>query len=168
MSEFSRNASLPDGLQFYCKKCFSQRAAATYRRKRERAGFTVTARRQDPEGHKYCPRCTTLLPHARFSKAPRQAGGLNAWCKECVAAKARETRFLKVYGLTLAQRDALIDSQDGLCAICQKREAVHVDHDHATGQVRGVLCFQCNAALGQVADSSETLRRMIDYVERTS
>jgi hypothetical protein len=168
VSAFSKNASQPDGLQFYCKQCYSLRSAAAYRRKRERAGRTVRVRRQDPEGYKFCPRCSTVHPHARFSKAPKQPGGLNAWCKVCVAAKARETRFLKVYGLTLEERDAMIAAQGGVCAICEKHEAVHVDHDHATGAVRGVLCFRCNAALGQVADSSETLRRMIDYIERTS
>ena len=168
MAEFSRNASRPDGLQHYCKACYSVRAAATYRRRRERDGFTVRVRPDVPEGHKYCPRCEQVKPHADFTRHRQQAGGFASYCKPCKAQVDNERRVQRVYGLSLAEIEAMVEAQGGLCAVCGKRPAKHVDHDHATGRVRGVLCFQCNAALGQVEDSTDTLRSMIDYIERTS
>ncbi|GAU66220.1 endonuclease [Streptomyces sp. NBRC 110611] len=65
----------------------------------------------------------------------------------------------------MAERDALIKGQRGLCVICLDAEPVHVDHDHETGKVRGVLCFSCNAALGQFKDRPDVLRRAAKYLE---
>jgi len=59
----------------------------------------------------------------------------------------------------------LLTRQNGNCAICLRRPAVHVDHDHATANIRGMLCFRCNAGLGQLDDSPVTLRRAADYLE---
>lgn len=52
------------------------------------------------------------------------------------------------YGITVEQRDAMVASQGGTCAICRGAMArAVVDHDHATGKVRGVLCHACNVKL---------------------
>ena len=57
------------------------------------------------------------------------------------------------YGLTPEDVDRMFAEQGGLCAICREAPAVqHVDHDHATNRVRGLLCFNCNGALGQFRD----------------
>lgn len=168
ISAFRKNAARPDGLSFYCRECFKTRDNEGYRRRRQAAGFEVRPKRLVPEGYKYCPRCEEVKSHDEFTPHRQQAGGLASYCKVCKGRMDSAARFRKIYGLTIEERDALIEAQSGVCAICEKHEAVHVDHDHVTGSVRGVLCFRCNAALGQVADSSETLRRMIDYIERTS
>lgn len=55
--------------------------------------------------------------------------------------------------------------QDGLCAICRTAPAVHVDHDHETGAVRALLCFNCNGGLGQFKDDPYLLRMAAFYVE---
>jgi hypothetical protein len=60
----------------------------------------------------------------------------------------------------------LLRSQGGLCAICRVAPAVHVDHDHATGTVRGMLCFPCNAAIGHLRDDPATVRRAAAYLEK--
>lgn len=69
--------------------------------------------------------------------------------------------------MTEAERDELIASQMGVCLVCLSAPAVHVDHDHETGKVRGVLCFSCNAALGQFKDRPDVIRRAAAYVEGT-
>ena len=56
-------------------------------------------------------------------------------------------------------------AQGGLCAICRQAPAVHVDHDHATGTVRGLLCFPCNAAIGHLRDDPQIMRRAAAYLE---
>ncbi|MGY1840686.1 MULTISPECIES: endonuclease domain-containing protein [unclassified Modestobacter] len=53
-----------------------------------------------------------------------------------------------------------------MCAVCREAPAVHVDHDHVTGAVRDLLCFNCNGGLGQFRDDEQLLRAAADYVER--
>jgi hypothetical protein len=62
----------------------------------------------------------------------------------------------------------MLAAQHGVCAICQTAQAIHVDHDHRTGQIRGLLCLRCNAALGQLADDPLVLRRAARYLERST
>lgn len=70
-----------------------------------------------------------------------------------------------LYGLTEDGFVAMMSMQDGLCAICDKGlEAPHVDHDHATGQIRGLLCSKCNHLLGNACDNTDTLARAIQYL----
>ncbi|WMX49060.1 endonuclease VII domain-containing protein [Streptomyces roseicoloratus] len=61
----------------------------------------------------------------------------------------------------------MIASQDGLCAICMAAPAIHVDHCHETGRVRGVLCFNCHSAIGTLGDDPDRIRRAISYLEGT-
>ncbi|WP_435853944.1 endonuclease VII domain-containing protein [Streptomyces sparsogenes] len=68
-------------------------------------------------------------------------------------------------GITEAERDALVVSRAGVCCICLSAPAAHVDHCHEKGRVRGVLCFSCNAALGQFKDRPDVTRRAATYLE---
>jgi len=80
----------------------------------------------------------------------------------------RSYHLKRRYGITAAEADAMVESQGGLCAICQERPAAHVDHDHVFGNVRGMTCFNCNGGLGQFRDRIDILRKAIDYLERTT
>jgi hypothetical protein len=62
----------------------------------------------------------------------------------------------------------MIAVQLGICVICLKAPAAHVDHCHTTGKVRGVLCFNCNSALGELGDAPNALSRAISYLEGNS
>lgn len=60
----------------------------------------------------------------------------------------------------------MLKEQGGLCLICQRDLAGkgHVDHDHKTGEVRGILCFPCNGGLGQFQEDTAVLSRAIEYL----
>ena len=60
----------------------------------------------------------------------------------------------------------MLEAQGGLCAVCRTAPAAHVDHDHGTGEVRELLCFNCNGGLDQFKDDPAVLRAAADYVER--
>ena len=83
-------------------------------------------------------------------------------------AKEQDWQLRRRYGITLAKYTSLLRAQGNRCAICDdapsKSSDWHVDHDHATGAVRGILCRHCNRALGAVRDNVETLRRAIAYL----
>jgi hypothetical protein len=77
----------------------------------------------------------------------------------------------KSFGLSVEDYDALLASQGGVCAICGKHpndapKRFHVDHDHATGAVRGILCHTCNQGLGQFKDDVARMRAAVAYLER--
>jgi hypothetical protein len=59
----------------------------------------------------------------------------------------------------------LFAEQGGACAICGARDPEHVDHDHVTGWIRGILCFNCNGGLGRLRDGVEYLAKAITYLK---
>jgi hypothetical protein len=157
---FAANRSKLDGLQDRCREC----GAEAYRRRREAQGKKV--RRVDvPEGHKHCLGCDEVKPWSEWHRNATASDGLSTRCKACRAAKGRSDYLKRQYGITQAERDELIASQGGVCCICLSAPAAHVDHCHETGRVRGVLCFSCNAALGQFKDRPDVMRRAATYVE---
>ncbi|MEU9109534.1 endonuclease VII domain-containing protein [Streptomyces xanthophaeus] len=150
-----------DGLQVYCRPC-----VAAYHQERQKAkGRNVRPRVPAPEGHKYCRRCGEVKPHSAWDRNKTASDGLSTRCKTCRAAEGRAGHLKRSHGMTEAQRDEMIAAQGGLCLICLKAPAVHVDHCHATGKVRGVLCFNCNSAIGKLGEDPDTLRRAISYLE---
>ena len=166
-SEFGTNRRNPDGLAWYCKLCFRRRTSEYYVKKRAAEGREVRHRVR-VSGAKRCAACSEIKPLSEFHRARSQSGGYNCYCKTCRKAMGAESHLRRSYGMTNAEFQAMVDAQGGLCAICVERPAVHVDHDHKTGQVRGVLCFPCNAALGQFRDRTDLLARAASYLETTT
>jgi hypothetical protein len=128
-----------------------------------------------PSGHKWCPDCSTVLPLTDFVRTVASASGYSAYCKPCHNARSRASRekvggsrsyhLTRRYGITAAEADYLLDRQQGLCAICKVAPAAHVDHDHETGAVRALLCFNCNGGLGQFRDDPLALHAAAYYVQ---
>ena len=83
----------------------------------------------------------------------------------------KDYELKKRYGISLKEYYQRLSSQNGLCAICgssvsETRRRFHVDHDHKTGEIRGILCHRCNVALGMVQDNIKILSLMIKYLEK--
>ncbi|WP_327307573.1 endonuclease VII domain-containing protein [Streptomyces sp. NBC_01298] len=139
---------------------------ADYHRDRQISqGRKVRPRVEVPEGHKVCLRCGEVKPHSEWHRNATAPDGLSTRCKVCRAAEGRAGHLKRAYGMTEADRDEMIAAQGGVCCICLKAPAVHVDHCHATGRVRGVLCFNCNTAIGKLGDDPDAARRVVSYLE---
>lgn len=80
----------------------------------------------------------------------------------------RRKYTLKKYGLTLEQFEQMFVDQRGLCAGCSEARPLVVDHCHATGKVRALLCRSCNRSLGFARDDPTLMRALAAYVERHS
>lgn len=100
------------------------------------------------------PRCAT---HARQRREIRRSSD-------------RARRLRAVYDISLEEYAAILEYQGGACYICRRakgiRKALSVDHNHETGDVRGLLCTSCNKnVLGHLRDDPEALQRAIDYLK---
>lgn len=140
VDRFTKDSSKKYGLTSWCKDC-----TAAYWKK-------VKA---DPEHRR---RRIERGKQWRLANPERNARGI------------RSATLKKKYGLTVDQYDALLLQQGGGCAICGNTEslgngALHVDHDHATGLIRGILCQPCNTGLGKFRDSEALLLRAVAYLK---
>lgn len=130
---------------------------------------------------KYCCRCQRYLPLADFTYNKSQ-GRYKSECRKCDSERAveyfrrlppekraakRRRAQLRKYGLTPYQYRELLNAFDHQCAVCGSSDrTLHVDHCHDTNRVRGILCAQCNQALGLAGDDPELLRQLADYLEQ--
>jgi hypothetical protein len=82
----------------------------------------------------------------------------------------REERLKQVYGLSVEDYDAMLERQGGVCAICKRKpeRPLFVDHCHATGKVRGLLCHGCNSALGFMCDDPRVTAAATEYLLRAA
>lgn len=83
----------------------------------------------------------------------------------------RRERGLRLnYNITIDDYNMMFESQKGCCAICgrhqsEEKKALHVDHDHETGKIRGLLCQKCNHGIGLFNDNPELLRKAAQFLE---
>lgn len=88
--------------------------------------------------------------------------------------RKRASLYKVKYGITLEQYDKMFSRQSGTCAIClsinPSGRRLHIDHNHKTGRVRGLLCYRCNAAIGYAREDrniiSEIFRYLLKYESR--
>jgi hypothetical protein len=84
---------------------------------------------------------------------------------------------LRYYGISQKEYDAMLEKQGGKCTCCGRPNSgrmkkngeydrMVIDHDHKTGKVRGLLCVQCNLALGVLDDSKERVELLLEYIQR--
>lgn len=123
-----------------------------------------------------CPRCKTRKPLVEFPRNRSKKDGRQAYCKPCYNAVIGEHKDRKYgghrnfllhlrYGIDQAHFDRLLRQQKGKCAICQIRKPRHVDHDHLTKAIRGLLCVNCNNGLGKFEDDAVLMEAAIEYLK---
>lgn len=145
LADFQKNRVMADGYGNQCKACHNEYSKRY---------------RQDPE----C-RARSKEYHAiRYRERLAENG---------YSLESRERILKKQYGITLQDYVRILVSQNQKCAICGSEtpdrggaESFDVDHDHATGKVRGLLCKHCNLMLGNAKDSTSTLESAITYLKK--
>ena len=180
LSAYYRNKRAKDGRQSACKECRSAEQQAYYTRNGDRIRATVAAyRKANPE------RVAAIQKVWREANPERVAAGKKAWAEanperaaatkkawnEANLKHVRDSMLQNVYGLSLPEDAEILEAQDNRCAICggaPKAEGrrLAVDHDHETGQVRGLLCTRCNPGLGFFMHDPERLRNAIAYLDQ--
>lgn len=137
---------------------------------------------------KFCKRCGETKELDGFYRDRAQADGLTFYCKLCCNAKVKKRqesdpeRFAagqrltswrwtlkNRYNMTETDYNAMLAAQGGGCALCHKPPGVKklpVDHDHATGATREILCDDCNKGLGNFHDDPVLLLAAADYLMR--
>lgn len=157
VGEFGQNRSTLDGLDVRCKSC--KRRKATESRERHREALRL----RQQEWRKSNPELSRQLDRARY--AENKAGR---------RSDSRARKLQEKYGLTLEQFDQMAKAQGYACAICgthpeasseRNRGTLNVDHDHATGKVRGLLCISCNLGIGHFGEDSDKLRKAMAYLD---
>ena len=115
--------------------------------------------RTDQQKHRYeCKTCTALT----VKNSPYQTS-------EQRELKRRNAAYRRKYGISLGQYEKILQDQAGCCALCgdeqqgETTKHLFVDHDHITGEVRGLLCRQCNTRLGLIDDLG--IEHVTDYLE---
>ena len=129
-----------------------------------------------------CSQCKKLLDFEHFDLDKRASNGIKSSCKKCsrdlmvnIYEKNknhyREKKLIKSYGITLKEYDNMLLEQNGVCAICENENppnsgSLAVDHNHTTGEVRGLLCIMCNRGLGNFYDNIQNLSCAIQYLSK--
>lgn len=149
LSQFYRAKGGRDGLRGDCKDCFAARRKRWYVENKDREIARVADwQRRNADRHR------------AYQQERRQ--------QPEVKRKNREGHLRRKYGMTMAEYDALLERQGGVCAICGRPPrddiSLHVDHEHETGAIRGLLCFRCNNAVGDFDDDPVVLQRAADYL----
>lgn len=136
--------------------------------------------------------CTKVVNDENFIRRSDNKLGWRRQCRACVkhrrsineyteeAIFKKSNHSLKAqFGITRDEFDTMYEDQNGECKICRKKclprglkkdynhksETMHVDHCHATGAVRGLLCGTCNTGIGMFNEDIETLNSAIEYIK---
>jgi hypothetical protein len=162
-SEFHRDRAKRDGLTSDCKSC------RNHKRKEERSGSPDRSNRhsllsKDPSTMtgvcQICGPTRIVLKNSGYGKK-----GLR--CRTPIRKHKNKTnsRLKKKYGMTLKERQAFREGK--ACAICGERtpRKLTIDHCHATGKVRGVLCFHCNFGIGIFREDTNVMKNAILYLQ---
>lgn len=109
---------------------------------------------------KLCRYCHKKKPLEQFVKDPTCKDGYRHICRLCKNAQRKKSDNLRRYGISTTELQALMQQAKGLCMLCRKKRKLHIDHDHATGRVRGLLCYRCNVFVWAVHENPQLAKSL--------
>ena len=127
---------------------------------------------------KTCTKCEVEKELTEFYKSKIGPQGRSSECKACTnarqkanhdPAKNRAKNLRNRFGMSLEEYDQMLEKQNGQCRICRtdtpgNKGRFVVDHNHATGEVRGLLCWSCNVGIGHLQDDPSILLSAFNYL----
>jgi hypothetical protein len=147
-----------------CRKCLSKEGLRECRKCLELLPWPLLFY----DGHATCKNCRTIQTNEyRKDNKSNYSGYVKKWRRKN-PDRVRNQHLKREFGITLDQYNELSRIQNNLCAICQRsfNKKLHVDHDHRTNQIRGLLCGNCNRGLGLFEDNSQFLKSATNYIEQ--
>lgn len=186
LKEFHKKKNTKDGYYSQCKEC---RRIPGYQEKIDEQKELLLL------GKKRCSKCEIVKLLKDFHTDKRRPDGKKVTCKECysrtyekyyqeynaryrknykknrdqILKKNANRKYKHRYGITTEEKEKMVLAQGGKCLVCKNifksSKDQHVDHDHKTKKVRGILCNNCNFLLGAANDSVQLLQQAIIYLE---
>lgn len=184
--KFHRRTVAADGLQRWCKECTSRQRAVAYAERVQRHGKPGVRPYAElwAEGGRRCTRCRDWKSWEDFHRKKTGHNGYSAQCKMCTNRAVASSRRVNLdasrraererkdrtganykarYGITRDEYEEMARAQGNACAVCGNDEKrLVVDHEHASGKVRKLLCDRCNRDMA-VVDDPERLALLTAY-----
>ena len=152
--------------------------------------LTLVAKKDKEVGKKYCPKCESVKIFDLFYTNKASRNGYSSHCINCMneigksrpkeerqkryikrRRQVRNTNLIRHFGITIEKYDQMLKEQSGVCAICGKtpkenKKALAVDHHHKENKIRGLLCNNCNVAMGFLSEDVDIAYATIDYIKK--
>lgn len=191
-SDFHKHSGVSLGVQNICKLCRESDYKNKYDPQQNHEKYEEKKKRQvvTPD-FIICSKCSESKKYSKFLKAPHLVNGRETVCRDCKNLKnykryrsdekykkkvlkySASRKRLDRYGVTEEMFAAIFTAQNGLCAICNikldnsiRKLKPFMDHCHAAGKPRGILCSCCNAGIGMLKDNEENLLNSIKYLAK--
>ena len=154
---------------------------------------TLESRKLYDNGYKYCPMCKEVKLLIDFNKSKNSNKGYSTHCTLCSRILSRKYytpekgikryennkeklvsyKLKRKFGITLTDYNNKLKQQEGKCMICNMTEQQNgkrfaVDHNHVTGEIRNLLCANCNAAIGFLQENVKIANKAVEYLMRWS
>lgn len=149
-----------------CSKCMQTKSFEDFHKHgHAKCGYRPWCRRCHNDAG-YLNRKTKLAKYRALNSEQKRAE------RKLYPDRQKNIDLKKNYGISLEQYNEMFSAQGGCCAIYDKHQALlkkslHVDHDHGSGEIRGLLCNGCNFGIGQFKDDPDILNRAVSYLRRS-
>jgi hypothetical protein len=162
LDDFHNDKHTKDGKSYICKNCNSlARYGKPYSDKRDK-----NIAKEFDDGTKLCSKCNLIKDKDSFYFM-KKLNRHRSFCREC----ENNTTLKRVYKLSDDEFNQIVEKRrNNICEICncenESNKNLFVDHNHSTGRIRGVICHNCNVAIGHLRDDVDLARRIIIYLEK--
>lgn len=167
LSEYHKYCGSKDGYNTRCKRCryLAEKKRLGWKDKEVFIKEVKVKAKEFPNGTKLCSNCGEVKPLSDFVAYKKGKYVTRvASCKQCNDFYARS----KKYRITKEEYITMIKSQDYKCKICGEKKALVIDHCHKSDRVRGLLCDNCNMAIGLMKENIKSLQSAIKYLLETN